>query len=1133
MEVLQRKSSIYCTEKVLGSFAALTLIFALLFSTVMAHSQLSVTGSIAGAVADASGAVIPGAQIIITQTETGTITQTVSNSAGEFDKVGLSPGHYAVTVSMSGFATYRQTGIYLDPMATFTVNATLKPGSVSENVTVVGSQEQVQTTTPEVSSTVSGEETEALPLNGRNYQGLGSLMPGVINTSPLTQQGSGGYLTNNTLSVNGSGTGGSLYTVDGIWNIDYGEHNQNTVIPNPDAISELKVLQNNYSAQYTLMGNGVILVQTKSGTDLFHGGAWEFLRNTDLDTRNYFQPATQGPPAEEGNIFGWNLGGPLEIPKIYNPGRKKTFFYVNQQWVRQKQASVLNGAVATSDMRKGVFPQVGSGSLYLTSANGGWLRDPRKTGTCNATNQTACFPNNQITAPLDANALAMLNAVVPLPNNQQSQSTTFNNYINTKPTLTDQMDVLAKLDINLTSKLRLTGEYMTQSNTSTSPSASRMGSNLGNNWDLFDSTDQVAQLQLLQMYTPNMTNQTSVSMSNMVEAHDIGGISHISQVTGFHQVLPYTNGFLQDYLPFVSISGGWTSFGASSCCIIPRFTSMFNAITDNWSWLHGKHFVQAGMTMLFAQTRQWNTGSPLQDGSFTFNGNNTNTTGNPLADFLLGDAYSFTQGNTAYRRVMRFPIASPFVQDQWKAMQRFTLTAGLRWFFLPWSNIQTGTAASFVPSLFNPANAPIVATNGQITNTPTYNPANGMVLNGVNGIPQNFTNKHQYYLAPVLGFAWDLFGNGRSSLRGGYGLTYFKVTEDGCAQGCVNPPLLASVNITNINFSDPVGASPVPTAPGTTGVDLNNYRAAQIQNFSLTLEQQFGANWFISIGGAGSVTTHEPIGTAGPIFPIGQPAPTGVYDFNPAINSGTSNAYYSPYPGYASVGLYQSVFKGSWYALETSIEHPIGRNLYLKSAYTWSHNLDNMGGWVNPYKISKAYGNSTVDGNTPHVFTTSLIYSEPFFQHGARWQQLVLGGWKYSDMTTIQSGSSLSMGMSASKAGLATRPNQNAYLSYPKAWKTGGNWFDTSIFSQPAPGYYGNIGNGTILGPGLVNFNMATYKTFAVKERVNIQFRAEFFNVFNHTNPNAPNASYANGNFGKITGAAQSRVGEMAMKINF
>lgn len=1108
----------------------LLLITGLALSGLLCHAQLSTTGTINGTVIDPSGAVIPGANVTITNLGNGTVTRTVANTDGTFSQVGLTSGNYSVEVSAPGFAKYQQTGIHLDPVATYTVNAKLRPGTVSSTVTVNGNPVQVQTTTPEISATVSGVETEALPLNGRNYQGLASLMPGVVNTSPVAAEGTGGYLTNNTMSVNGSGTGGSLYTVDGVWNLDTGEHNQNTVIPNPDAISEVKVLQNNYSAEYTLMGNGVVMVQTKSGTSEFHGGAWEFLRNTFLDTRNYFQPANQGAPPEEWNIFGWNLGGPLEIPKVYTRGGRKTFFYFNQQWVREKQASVTQGATATSDMRNGTFPLPGGGSPYLTSANGGWLKDPTKTGTCSAKDQTACFPKNQIpTARLDRNAVALINALAPLPDNQ---TTAFNNYINTYPTLTNQMDVLAKLDINLSARFRLTGEYINEGNTSTSPSASRMGSPFHSDYDLFDSNDQVAQLQLLQIYTPNFTNQTAVSMSNMVEAHDIGGFSHLSQLKGFSQVLPYSSGFLQDYLPHVSFSGGWSPFGASSCCIIPRFTSLFDTVADNASWLRGKHFMQAGITMVFAHTRQWNTGGPLMNGDFSFNGQ---TTGNPMADYLLGYASSFGQGDTAYRRYMHYPIVSPYVQDQWKAMRRLTLTAGLRWFFLPWSDTQAGTAASFDPALYDPAKAPIVKTNGQITPTANYDPGNGMVLNGENGVPRNFTNAHQFYLAPVAGFAWDPWGNGRSALRGGYGITYFKVTEDGCAQGCVNPPLLKSVNLINVHFSDPAGASAPLTAPGTTGVDLHNYRAAQIQNFSLTLQQQFGKDWFASVGGAGSVTTHGPIGTAGPIFPLGQPAPEGGYDFNPLINTGSySNAYFSPYPGYASVGIYRSIFKGNWYALETSLHHPVGHGVYLRAVYTWSHNLDNLGGWVNPYNIRTAYGDSTVNGDIHHVFTNSLIYAEPFFQTGATWKRELLGGWKYSDMTTIQSGGAMSMGLSLAHSGLASRPNQNGPVNYLKEWKTSGSkWFDTTPFSQPAAGYYGNVGNGTLRGPGLINFNMALYKSFPLAERANLQFRAEFFNVFNHANPDNPNTSLGNGNFGRITSAKDPRVGELAMKFSF
>ena len=1110
--------------------AVIYLVIFLLISTVVCKAQLATTGTIEGTVLDQSGAAVPGAAVTITNVGTRTVTQTVSNSAGRFFQVGLESGNYEITISASGFASFKETSFYLEPTGTYTVNAVLKPGGVATTVTVSGNPTQAQTTTSEVSSTISSEEAEALPLNGRNYQGLASLMPGVINTTPVAAMGTGGYLTDNSIDVNGAGTGGSLYTIDGVWNLDTVEHNQNTIIPNPDEIAEIKVLQNNYSAKYTLLGTGVIMVQTKSGTDTFHGGAWEFLRNTFLDTRNYFVPASTGISPEEWNIFGWDLGGPLYIPKIYNTGKnKKTFFYFNQQWVRQKQEGVVTGATPTALIRAGTFPLAGSGSPYLTSTNGGWLKDPTKTGTCSAASQTACFPKNQIPANrIDQNALTLLNALANAPNNQTGA---FNNYVNTNPTLTDQMDIEAKLDQDFSPKLRLTAEYFNEGNTSDSPNASRMGSPFSTNYDVFDSTDQVLQIRLTQILSSSMTNQTSIAMSNLVENHDFGGIRLLSQLPSFHQVLPYTGGFLQNYLPYVSISGGWSAFGASSCCIVPRATSLYDTVADDWGWLRGKHFIEAGFTYVLGHDRQWNAGGPLSNGTFAFNGL---FTGNPMADYLLGDTDSFGQGNTAFRKYMHYPIVSPYVEDQWKATQRLTITAGLRWFYMPWTSTQAGTSASFDSALFNPANAPIVSTTGVITPTPNYNPGNGMIINGQNGVPLNLTTEHQYYLAPVLGFALDVFGNGRTALRGGYGITYDKATEDGCGQACVNPPLLQSVNLINANFSNPTGAAPgAVTAQGTTGVDLHNYRAAQVQSFSLSWEQDFPGNWLMTIAGAGDVTTHEPISVAGPIFPLGQPAPDPPYNFNPLINLGTdSNSYFSPYQGYLSVGMYSSIFIANWFALEASLRHPVGHNLYLTAAYTWSHNLDNLGGWINPYEPQTAYGNSTANGDTPQVFTLSGIYSLPAVHSG--WKHYALGGWKYSDMTTIQSGSYESIGVSGSGFGLATRPNITGIVTYPKNWKIpNGAWFNTSVFSKPAAGYYGNVGNGTILGPGLINFDMAAYKDFPITERAKLEFRSEFFNVFNHTNPNNPTATYGSATDGEITSAKSSRIGELSLKLRF
>ena len=1025
--------------------------------------------------------------------------------------MGLQSGNYEVTVSSPGFAVFKATQIYLETAGTYTVKAVLKAGDVTSTVTVNESQAEVQTSTDEISSTVSGEEAQELPLNGRNYQALGSLMPGVINTSPDTALGTGGFNTTNVLNVNGGGAAGSLYTVDGIWNENTGSMTQTTITPNPESIAETKVFQNNYSAEYTLMGASVVMVQTKSGTDVFHGGVWEYLRNTFLDTRNYFVPVSTGVSPEEWNIYGLNLGGPVFIPHIYEAGRKKTFFYFNLQWVKQKQASVNNGASPTAAMRGqgtpgngAVFPA--AGALY-----GGTIKDP-------TTGQP--FPNNTIPSTrINQANLALLNAMAPLPNNQ---GTAFNNYINTKPTLTNQYDEEFKIDHNISSKLRLTGEYFYEPADTINPNAARMGSPFPTDWDTFSTDNQLAEVQLTQFLTPTMTNQTSIAMNNYDVTHDFGGIHTIEQVPGFSESLPYSGGVLQNYLPRVQPSGGWSQFGANSGNVTARATDLEDTVTDNWSWSRRKHFLQAGVTFLFGTKRQWAQAGPPVNGIVTFTGT---FTGNAVADYLLGDSATFQQSQMLLRKYIHYPIYSPYVEDQWKATKRLTISAGLRFFYMPWPTTQQGYTISFDPITFIPANAPAVSAKGIITSTPTYNPANGLVVNGENGVPLDLTNAHNFYYAPTAGFAWDVYGNGKTALRGGYGIAYNKSAGEDCAQNCLNSLLVGSVSVVNVNFPDPVGGGSVPvSAPAASGDDLKNIQATRVQTYSLSIQQQFGSDWILSIAGAGDTASDQRLSVN-----INQPLPSGGYDFNPLLNTPNyTAAYFAPYQGYAGIGIYKSIGITHWSALEVSLRHPVGHNLYLTGAYTWSHNMDNITNQQNAYAPGADYGNSNL--NTPQVFTTAVIYSLPRFKSSPHLKQEVLGGWKYSDMTTVQSGSSLNIGMSLANTGLATRPNQVAPLTYPKTYS---QWFSKNSYAQPAAGYFGNAKPGSILGPGVVAFNMALYKDFAIREGMALEFRSEFFNVFNHTNPNSPNTSLGAGGFGQITSAKDPRIGELALKLTF
>ncbi len=296
----------------------------LLLLSALSWAQISTTGTISGSVTDSTGAVLPEAAISVVNQLTKAETRATTNGSGGFAVPGLQPGPYDVSVTSQGFQTYRETGVVLSPAQVVTVNAVLTAGSVTTTVSVDAVTARVETSTPEVSSEVTSEQVGILPLNGRNYQALAFLMQGVSNLSPDTALNQGGFLTSNTVSVNGMGQQGTMYYLDGIWNMNTGHMTQTTITPNPDTLEEVRLLQNNYGAEYTLNGPNVMLLQTKSGTQTFHGSAFEYFRNDALDARNYFS-STVSPLKQ--SIFGYTVGGPVIIPRHYNTKKDKTFFF--------------------------------------------------------------------------------------------------------------------------------------------------------------------------------------------------------------------------------------------------------------------------------------------------------------------------------------------------------------------------------------------------------------------------------------------------------------------------------------------------------------------------------------------------------------------------------------------------------------------------------------------------------------------------------------------------------------------------------------------------------------------------------------------------------------------------------------
>jgi hypothetical protein len=1101
--------------KTMHSLLILSLFWIL--NSPRASAQLTTTGTVNGTVTDPAGAVVPQAAVTVVSEDTNLETHTETNRDGSFVVSALQTGHYSVKVVKEGFETYTETGIVLDATRVVTVNVVLHVGQVATNITVHESAVQIETTTAEVSNQVSQEQVGTLPLNGRNYQSLSFLMPGVTSTTPDTQQGQGGYLTQNTISVNGMGISGTMYYLDGVWNMNSGSYLQTTITPNPDTLREVKLLQNDFGSQYTLNGSNVLLLETKSGTDTFHGSAYEYLRNNIFDGRNYFSP-TVG--ALHQDIFGYTIGGPFIIPKLYNPQKDKTYFFWSEQWVIQHVGNTILAADATAAQRAGTF----------TTA----IKDPT-TGMPFPQTSPGVYqiPTNRI----NTGALALLNAIAPLPND----GTGFDNYLNTTPTLNNQRDDEIKVDQDIGSKLKLMGEYLDVQQTNNNSTQTQGKVPFSTTTQPTTTFSQIAQVRLTQLLSSSMVNTTSVSMDNTLYNLNVSGLVYQSQVPGLTENLPYPitprEGGPSDRLPFIEFAGGYPTMGVVYILPVSHASTLEDSVSDDWSWLRGNHYLQAGMQYVRGHERV--PAFAPTAGIFVFSGY---ATGNPLADYLLGYAAQLQQQNNEFHGYQFYPIASPYFQDEWKIKRQLTLTLGLRYLYLPntsYDGSQSGLYSNFVPSLYNASQAPIINNNGTITTTPNYNPLNGIVILGKNA-PLNYTSGNKNYFNPTVGFAYSPFSNGKTSLRGGYGITHIQTLPGSCSQNCLNnPPSIMTEALIDPGFPNATGGTAAPATAPTLTIESTNLSSPIIQTYSLGVQQQFGG-WFVSITGAGDVVTHLSL-----VNDINQPVPEGGYNFNPIINTGTVSRYASslagpaPYQGFGALNSYQSLAYSNWDALEVNVKHPVGHNLFFSTAYTWQHGLSNNrgikgiegnAGVQDIYNPSLSYG--TTNDNVAQLLAISGIYQIPLFENSGGWTKALLGGWRYSDVTTIQSGFALDPGLSTSTPGLATRPNKVAGTSIagPKTVK---EWFNTAAFVAPPAGFFGNAAPGSITGPGVVDFDMALYKDFKINERNGFEFRSEFFNIFNHTNFSGVSASLGAGSFGQVTSALDPRIMEFALRYEF
>ncbi len=1126
---------------------ALFPVMACVFCSAAAMAQGN-QGAIRGTILDASGAAVPDAQVVVESEATGVASTVQTGTAGFYAADALTPGQYTVQVTKPGFEQVLLQHVQVDPGQTRDSSVTLTVGKASEQMTVNATAVAVETEDSASAGTITSKQVENLMLNGRNFQSMGQLIPGVSSTAGNNQQSAGGLTGGTTLIVNGASIEYSVYTLDGVYNMNTGNLANINVLPIVDSIDEFRILKDNYSARYGLAGSGQVVVQTRSGSREFHGSAWDYFRNDALDANNYF--ATIKTPLHQ-NIFGYTLGGPIMIPHVFNGDRAhKTFFFAANEWRRNSVGSVIKGLVFDAAQRGGTF----TNPLTLSALD---LSQLAARGATNC--QTGTYTLN--TACFDPNALALLNAFGAQPNNTGSL-----NYINQLPNTLAQDSYNYRIDHYITDNEMLTGRVTYEQVKNGVPDNSFSGGAiLATTPTTYYTTGMNMMVRLNSNITPALINVATVA-----ETYDKPRINLANETTpagvAINQSYPGANTL--NKAPFLTFTGGYSNFGAG---VDPIHASDGEGILqDDLTWSKGPHVLQFGAMYIAGIKNQDVFTYP--NGEYTFSGirtSNNGVGGDPVADYLLGLDATYHQDSGQRSGSFHYRQGEAYAQDDWHASRKLTINAGLRWVYFSPNTSSGDNVSSFYASAYNPAVAPVVTLGGGFQTNATgvvvnasgtpANTSTGLVQAGV-GVPSGFFTAGKKDFAPRVGFAYDISGDGTTSIRAGYGIGYSRLAVEAIYNAFgQNPPYNQSSNIQDGTIANPAIGLAVGATPPTLDAVGPKFTAAMLQSFSASIEHQVVPGAVFSVAYAGTLIRHadtfgfdqnQPLSVTAPsqagCLAPGQ-TPSAVYDFDPCINTGVSSPNYTrPYKGYSSIYTEAGIGTANYNALQTGF-------VYRKSAvqatvaYSYSKSLSQFGhasnsggggsiaggggtGVQNWNNLAAEYGPSNFDRT--HVLTTSWVYDLPFFKSsGANFaEKAVLAGWSLAGLGVLESGFAFTPAISTSNVGLAIRPNQVGKINL---LKTKDEWFDTTAFAAPAPGFYGNAGVGTIRGPREISFNVAGYKTFPIHERLDLQFRAEAFNFVNHPNLNLVDTGLGDASYGQVTSALDPRILEFSLRLVF
>jgi carboxypeptidase family protein/TonB-dependent receptor-like protein len=1056
------------------------VLFLIVLSLLLTGPVLAQThrASLRGTIYDPNKAAIAGATVKLTNIATGETRSTATGENGEYAISSLAPGSYQLEIEKQNFKRLSQQ-IELLVNQEQRQNVVLEVGGLSPSTVDTSFQANLKRDTASLGTVIENRQVTGLPLDGRNFYELSLLVPGAV---PPAQGSAGSVRGDFAFSVNGAREDANNFLLDGVYNIDP-KLNTFGVRPSVDAIREFEMLTSTYDASFGRNPGAQINVILKSGSNDFHGSLFEFHRNAALDARNFFAPASEPKPKYIRNQFGGAFGGPIV--------HDRTFFFADYEGTRSREGITRISNVPTAEERNGNF----SHSLFGVPTNP-FTGQPFDGGTIPS------FFINPV-----GRAIA---ALYPLPN----RNVPFQNFVASPVQQDDNDSFDARIDHRLTDKADLTFRYSFGDRDLFEPFTGPSFSLVPGFGDTVKRRSQNGMGALTLVLTPNLVNETRVAFSRVAAS-----VTQEASVLNSDVGLPTVSPRARDLgLSFITVTG-FSPLGDEGNNPQNSVTNVYQLL-NNSSYVHGDHLIKFGLDFRFSQQnafRDVESRGRLQFSPFL------TLTNNSLADLLLGFPLLTSVAHVDNPQQIRTESYNFFINDSFRVTPRLTLNAGLRYEY----------------------NSPPVDKDDRAN---VYDVATrSLVPVGTNGVPRSGFEPDRNNFAPRVGFAWTIGDDQATVLRGGYGVYYDQSPLAPAEALYFNSPffdnnIFFSLPGLPLTLNDPFPSFfPFPLPDSALAIQ-RDLRTGYMQHWNLNVQRQFGERSVLEVAYVGSKGTK--LLTA---RDINQPQPSALPPGLPFVPR--------PDPRFDDIDLLESRANSNYNALQVRFQQRLARGFTTLASYTWSKSIDDASNFFssagdpnfpqNSYNVAAERGRSNFD--VPHRLSVSYSYALPFgkgrdYLVDDGWLSTVLTGWETYGIITVQSGRPFTVallpeidnsGTGRSILGFGANDRPNLVGNPELSNSTTGQWFNTSAFAFPTPGTFGNAGRNILNGPSYQAINLSLMKNTALSERINLQFRAEAFNLLNHPNFNLPDNFLGSPTFGRITSARDPRHIQFGLKLLF